>query len=382
MCSARASLLVVAGPGDRPDGCPDATLQHARRLGLQLAWQDASGEAELVDLLRGVEEGHAGVVLASGNLVGSSRVAAAVGELRHPVVHVDTVALDHLDVVHRASDHVIHGRHRRSFHGALDLLASQHAHPPTTIAYGTGPDQVGDLRLPTATHPAPVVVLLHGGFWLDPYERDLMGPLAVALTTAGWATWNVEYRRRGRSGGGWPTTLDDVCAAIDSAADLAADHRLDLDRVVLLGHSAGAQLAVYAAARSSAPSGAPGAPLRFAPAGLISLAGVLDLEAAANAGLGGGAVTALLGTPEDHPDRYRVASPVELAPVGIPQLAVHGPDDRFVPVEQTHDYVAAARDAGDDVEVALVDASHFDIIQPDDPVMPIVSAWLEPWSVG
>ncbi len=377
MCSARTSVLVVTGPGERPEGCHDATQRHADLLGLHLVWQDLAAEDELVGAIQSFEAEHDVLVLASGDLADSRPVAEAVGTARRPVVHVDVEVVDHLDIVHRACDHMIHGRHRRSFHGALDWFSSRHGHAPETIPYGSGPDQVGDLRLPSSTGAAPIVVLLHGGFWLDPYERDLMGPLAVSLTRDGWATWNVEYRRTGPSGGGWPATVEDACAAVDAVARLADRFPIDRDRMVLLGHSAGAQLAVYATARATATGAAPSTPPRPRPAGLISLAGVLDLQGAAAAGLGGGAVTTLFGSAEEHPERYHLASPIERLPLGIPQLAVHGSDDHLVPVDQTHRYVEVARAAGDAVATAYPTVHHLDIVAPTGESREVVSAWLD-----
>ena len=377
MRSERGTVLAVAGPGERPDGCREAAQRHAERLDLVLTWRDVEVEGDLADLIRTAGDDHDALLLASGDLASSRCVAQAVRTASGPVVHVDTTVLDHLDVVHDACDHVIHGRQRRSFHDALAHIVALRASPPTTHAYGPGPEQVADLRLPATELPAPIVVLLHGGFWLDPYERDLMGPLAVALTDAGWATWNVEYRRLGPTGGGWPATLADACAAIDAVADLATEQPIDPTRVVLLGHSAGAQLVLYAATRADAPDDAPGVAPRVRPCGVVSLAGVLDLEAAAGAELGGGATTTLLGSPAEHPERYRAASPIHRLPVRTPLLVIHGPGDRLVPVDQSTSYVEAARHAGDDVEQHLPEVAHLDIIAPDGPAGELLTAWLE-----
>jgi acetyl esterase/lipase len=101
-----------------------------------------------------------------------------------------------------------------------------------SLAYGDDPNQVGDLRLPTGEGPYPVAVLLHGGFWRERYRREIMDRLAADLTARGWATWNLEYRRMGASGGGWPATLDDVAAGIDALVD----QPVDLERVTVIGH--------------------------------------------------------------------------------------------------------------------------------------------------
>ncbi len=376
MCGARTDVLVLTGPGERPDGVRAVSERYGGRLGVSVTWRDAEDAARLAAWLRDDGPDHAAVVLASGALSASAEVAAAVRATDRPVVHVDTAAVATWDVVPDACDHAIHGRHRRSFHGALDWLTTRWAHPPTTVAYGPDPVHLGDLRLPDGGGGAPVVVLLHGGFWLDPWERDLMARLAVRLTANGWATWNVEYRRRGPTGGGWPATLQDACAAVDAVADLAVEHLIDPGRVVLLGHSAGAQLGVYAATRDRAPASAPGRVPRVHPAGIVALAGLLDLEAAVTADLADGAVAAFLGAPQEHPERYAVASPIRRVPLDAPVLAVHGPEDHLVPVAQTTGFSDAARDVGDEVELALVDASHLDMVDPDGPAMEVVSDWL------
>ena len=82
-----------------------------------------------------------------------------------------------------------------------------------------------------------------------------MDPLADDLAAHGYAAWNIEYRRVGQSGGGWPGTLHDVAAAIDHLTDVAATHPLDLDRVAFVGHSAGGHLALWSAGRAAIPAG-------------------------------------------------------------------------------------------------------------------------------
>ena len=195
------------------------------------------------------------------------------------------------------------------------------AAPVSTIAYGPDPSQVGDLRLPERQGLAPVVVLLHGGFWRERSKRDLMDDLARDLTDRGYATWNLEYRRVGSSGGGWPETALDVAAGIDHLAALAGTHGLDLSRVVVLGHSAGGHLALWAAARHRLPEGAPGAMPLVRAAAAVSLAGVTDLAAADVGSLGNGAVADFLGVDADREAIYPIASPVELLlPGGVDHL--------------------------------------------------------------
>ncbi|MGY1839791.1 MULTISPECIES: alpha/beta hydrolase family protein [unclassified Modestobacter] len=233
---------------------------------------------------------------------------------------------------------------------------------PAVHRYGPAPDQFLELTLPAGDGPAPVAVVVHGGFWRAPYGIELARPLAADLAGRGWAAVAVEYRRVG-AGGGWPATLADVAAAVDALPKLPERGRLDLDDVTVVGHSAGGHLAAWLAGRASLPPGAPGAAPRVRVTGAVLQAGVLDLAAAAAAGLGNGATQELLGGgPDDVPDRYALADPVRLLPTGAATLCVHGAQDTSVPPEQSQRYAAAAGRAGDRVEVDLVSGDHMVLI--------------------
>lgn len=252
---------------------------------------------------------------------------------------------------------------------------------PRALAYGPDPAQYGVLHLPPGAQRVPVVVVVHGGYWRAAYGLDLGTPLAVDLTNRGIAAWNVEYRRVG-AGGGWPTTFDDVAAAIDllpGSVAQAAGGRLDLDRVVFLGHSAGGQLVGWAASRERLDAGRPGADPQVRPVGTVSQAGVLDLVAGAGANLGGGAVVDLLGgPPETVADRYALASPAALVPAPAPVVCVHGDADTVVPLDQSQRYVAAASAARGDARLrVLPGADHFAVIDPDRPAWAAVRAEVE-----
>jgi acetyl esterase/lipase len=124
---------------------------------------------------------------------------------------------------------------------------------PVRLAYGPDPAQIGDLRVPPGAGPHPVFVVLHGGCWLEVYGKDLMDGLSESLTKAGFATWNVEYRRMGSPGGGYPATLTDVGLAVDALREIGPKHQLDVAKVYTVGHSAGGHLAVWVAAPPSSP---------------------------------------------------------------------------------------------------------------------------------
>jgi acetyl esterase/lipase len=230
--------------------------------------------------------------------------------------------------------------------------------PVMRYTYGAGPSQFAELSLPAGSAPAPVVVIVHGGFWRTGFGVDLGRPLAADLIKRGFAAANVEYRRVGSGpagGGGWPQTGQDVAAAVDALAtegQRLTGGRLDLNRVVGLGHSAGGQLVGWLGARRS-----PVVKL----CGLVSQAGVLDLVHAADAGAGGGAVEDFMGgSPDEKPDAYADASPVALAPLGVPSICVHGRADTVVPIDQSERFVGVARNAGDTSALRDFDGGHFD----------------------
>ena len=237
--------------------------------------------------------------------------------------------------------------------------------------------------MPAGDGPWPVAVVLHGGFWKAQYGRKLMRPLCTDLAGRGWAVFNVEYRRVGRlSGGGFPRTLEDVAAAVDHLADLPAHARVgepeeglsrfnfDLAHVVAIGHSAGGQLASWLATREHA---------RVRVTAVVSQAGVLDLRLGSQLGLSRGAVQRFVGGhPAAMPERYRAASPAERLPLGVPLLLTHGSRDEVVPPLMTERFAAAARAAGDQVEVVIVPGEDpFGHLEPGNALWRAVTSWLQ-----
>jgi acetyl esterase/lipase len=247
---------------------------------------------------------------------------------------------------------------------------------PIAVRYGPDPAQYGELHLPAGTQAVPVVVVVHGGYWRQAYGLELGTPLAVDLSNRGVAAWNIEYRRVG-GGGGYPATFADVATAVDTLAgpgQAAAGGRLDLGRIVLLGHSAGGHLVGWAAGRERLPAGAVGASPVVRPRGTVAQAGVLDLVAGAAANLGGGAVIDLLGGPPAAlADRYEVTSPTALVPAPAPVVCVHGDADTVVPLDQSERYVRAALAAGARARLrVLPGADHFALVDPADPAWDVV----------
>ncbi|TDB78549.1 S9 family peptidase [Micromonospora sp. KC723] len=239
--------------------------------------------------------------------------------------------------------------------------------PDLTVPYGDHPDQVVDLRQPTGDGPLrPLVAILHGGFWRAAYDRAHTGPLAAALAGLGWPVAQLEYRRTGQPGGGWPGTLADALTGVAALPDLAAralPGRVASGQPLLLGHSAGGHLALYVAAH--APAGV---------RGVLALAPVADLAEAYRLDLDSGAVAALLGgSPAEYPERYAVADPRTLVPPPARTVILHGLRDRQVPAALSRGYATAARAAGGDVTlVELPECEHFGLIDPKSAAWPQV----------
>jgi len=244
--------------------------------------------------------------------------------------------------------------------------------PPRTFAYGPSEHQCGDLYLPQ-TPLAPVICLLHGGFWRMPYGRDEMHAVAGDLVGRGYAVWNMEYRRVGGEGGGWPGTFEDVIGGVDHLAELASRGLpLDLSRVVVAGHSAGGHLALWSA------HGLRHTAKRVQPVGIAGLAAVTDLHYAHALGAGRNAVVELLdGSPEQQVERYAAASPQALLPLKTPQLLLHGALDDALPVAMARRYAQAAAAAGDDITyVELPQSGHMEFLDPDSAAHAALCRWL------
>lgn len=224
----------------------------------------------------------------------------------------------------------------------------------------------GNLYLPRGAHAPrslPVVVLIHGGGWKNRSSAGYIADVARALQAQGLAVWNVEYRRVG-SGGGWPTTFTDVGHAVDFVPTLAeAAPALDPANVILVGHSAGGQLAAWAATRRTLPAGSPGATWpagggpTVTPRAFVSMAGVLDMRTSSR--LNDHVRRALGGMPDRVPERYALANPIQRIDPLMPSVAIHGSEDSIVPASESVDFVAAARALGaPSLLVELDGASH------------------------
>jgi len=245
-----------------------------------------------------------------------------------------------------------------------DLLERTRPQPDSTIRYGEAALQVADLWLPAGPGPHPVVLMVHGGCWqTEIADRRIMNWIADDLKRRGIAIWNIDYRGVDRPGGGYPGTFLDASAAADALRANAARYRLDLSRLVAVGHSAGGHLALWLAARPRLPADSP---LRSADPlpihEVISLGGLPDLEEAARSENGcGNEVVARLTN-----GHFADTSVPRLAPLGLPQVLINGLQDRIIPTAYAEGYARPMRAAGDDVRVRMIDrAGHVELIAPD-----------------
>ncbi len=257
---------------------------------------------------------------------------------------------------------------------AADLANFEIPTADARIHYGDGPLQFGDLRVPPGGGPHPVAVFIHGGCWLAEYDISHSNKLTAALARNGIATWSLEYRRVGDEGGGWPGTFQDVGRGTDHLRSIAREHNLDLDRVILMGHSAGGHLALWAAARSRLPAEAPNDSIDpLAVRGVLALAPAPDLGFLHEQQVCGHVIDRLMsGSPAQVPDRYSWGDPMQLAPEGVRQVLIIGKhDDAWAPSGLR--YFEAAKMRGDDVsKIEATESGHFEMIDPDSSTWPLV----------
>jgi acetyl esterase/lipase len=234
-----------------------------------------------------------------------------------------------------------------------DILSLAAPKADARVAYGGDANQFVDLRVPKGKGPRALAIVLHGGFWRAKYDLEYAGHLCAALTAKGIATANLEYRRVGNAGGGWPGTFADLRAGYQFLTQNARKYEFDARRIVAVGHSAGGQLALCLAAHETGVKAA------------ISLAGVVDLQRAYALHLSNDAVVEFLGgTPAEVADHYREADPMKLA-IGARQWLMHGAADDVVPPAFSRDYVTAKQKLKEDPRlVEIAGAGHFEVVDP------------------
>lgn len=246
--------------------------------------------------------------------------------------------------------------------------------PAHKVTYGAHADQYAELWLPeTSGALLPVVVLIHGGCW----RADLPGPelvafLSQAIAQNGVAVWSVTYRRVGTKAENfspYPDTFLDVAAAADKLREIAPRYKLDLNRVITTGHSAGGHLALWLAARPKIASTSPlysAAPLPVkATVGIAALADLQYAKSASAHACGADTVDLLINTKERKDAAYLDTSVTPLLPLGLPQTLISGVYDGIVAPAHALRYRERAKAKGETVTLlTLDDSGHFELIAP------------------
>lgn len=264
-----------------------------------------------------------------------------------------------------------------------DYMALNGPAPTSRVAYGPAPSQYAELFLPQGAGPFPVAVLVHGGCWTEGFGGiTQLRNMAGALIKRGIAVWNVEYRRVDEAGGGYPGMYEDMHAALDTLAAQGKTERLDLGRVVAVGHSAGGQLVQWIAGRARIPASSVLHRKTMLPVrAVVSLGGLADLrrERELIKSSCGRDTPELAGLPSAaRPDVYVDTNAAELLPNGSHTILVTGELDTISPPRVAHDYAARARAAGDNAEVVILPgASHYDEVAASSPSWPLVAAAIE-----
>jgi acetyl esterase/lipase len=244
-----------------------------------------------------------------------------------------------------------------------EILTLQPPPADAHLAYGTDPNQFGELRLPkdNTNAPFPVVVNIHGGFWRAKYDLVHTGHLCAALSAQGMATWNLEYRRVGNHGGGWPGTFEDIRTGYRFLSTIAKKYNFNLAKTLVMGHSAGAELALCLAGHEPSIKRA------------VSLSGVVDLQQTFDLHLSDNAVVEFLGgTPKEVPEHYHEADPMQLK-VTATQWLIHGASDDTVPSYLSRNYTQQKKGRSEDVHyLEISTAGHFDLIDPHSTAWPKV----------
>ena len=245
-----------------------------------------------------------------------------------------------------------------------DLLGRPRPQPTATVRYGPAALQVADVWAPDGPGPHPTVLMVHGGCWqTEIADRRIMNWIADDLRRRGIAVWNIDYRGVDRPGGGYPGTFEDAAAAADALREHAAQYRLDLSRLVAVGHSAGGHLALWLAGRPRLPRESPlRGPDPIPISAVVSLGGLPDLEEAARSpnGCGNGVVGQLTS------GHFADTSVPRLAPLGVRQVLINGLQDRIIPTAYAEGYAAQMRAAGDEVRVRMIDRTgHVELIAPE-----------------
>ena len=226
-----------------------------------------------------------------------------------------------------------------------DLMSRPSPHATERIQYGPEPSQIADLWLPDDKDAHPVVVMIHGGCWTKSIaDLSIMDWAAEDLRQRGYAVWNIEYRRLGEPGGGYPGAYDDIRAGLR----LVRNRTKAPLPVVILGHSAGGHLALWAAHQPELKARA-----------VVALGAIADLEADTETACGAEAPARMRGP-------LKETSPYQMGPLTIPTVLITGSEDTTVPPSIAHRYADEMRrlSKAAHVEVHTPPGGHVEEIAP------------------
>ena len=205
----------------------------------------------------------------------------------------------------------------------------------TEIKYGDDRDQILEIYGDSAVVQS-TLVLIHGGYWRNLFDREHMRPLAVALTKVGYTVVLPEFRR---VAGEPDVTLRDLSFALSTLEDR---------NITLIGYSSGGHLALVLADKFPSVKK------------VIGLAPVTDLIESQRRELGRGAVLEWLGR---DADQRADLDPMLRPPISAKTIFIQGALDERVPVELTESYIAAMKRHGKEIPlVILPETSHFQMM--------------------
>ena len=329
----------------------DRVREWGAQLGVDVEAFQSNHEGELIDRIHDARTRVDGLVVNAGALTHYGRSlqdALAASVLPAVEVHISNInerePFRRESLIAPTAIHTIYGRGLDGYRWALLHLVHRSAVACVKIPYGPFPDQFGDLRTPEKGGQR-LAVLLHGGLWRHEWTRDTIEGIAVDLTRRGYVTWNLEYRRVG-TGGGWPESFDDVSSALAAAA---AATGIQPEHTVVLGHSAGGTMALWAG----------GLPPDLAPRLTVGLAAIPNLVMASQEDLGQGAIRKLLGRRQPDPAEY---SPFHRLPTHTESVLAVADDDELVPLSHGQEFSAAA---GDSVDLLQVPGRHGSFLDPE-----------------
>lgn len=221
------------------------------------------------------------------------------------------------------------------------------------VSYGPGPAQKMDVYLPAARtlEKTKVVVLIHGGSWSGGDKSEFNAAIAaLRVMLPDFAFVNINYRLASNGNNQFPTQANDIQSAIDLIVSKAADYKINTNKMVLIGASAGAHLALLHTYKNNSAGRIKGVIDLFGPTDLVSLYNNHPFPDASQLTLRN-----FLGfTPAAKPSVYSDASPINfVSSQSVPTQIFHGAMDYVVPLVQSTALKAKLEAASVKVEMVV-----------------------------